>query len=57
MKFILIVISLIFLVITILIIALCVVSYATDSGCNVIEKILISTDLKTITTELDLGLD
>lgn len=57
MKFILIVISLIFLVITILIIALCVVSYATDSGCNVIEKILISTDLKTVTTELDLGLD
>lgn len=57
MKFILILISFIFFVITILIIALCVVSYATDSGCNILEEILISTDLKKVTTELKLGLD
>ena len=57
MKFILIVISFIFFVITILIIALCIVSYATDSGCNVLEQILVATDLKKVVSDLKLGLD
>lgn len=57
MKFILIFISFIFFIITILTIALCVVSYATDSGCNVLEEILISNDLKKVTTELRLDID
>ena len=57
MKFILILISFIFFIITILVIALCVVAYATDSGCNVLEEVLISTDLKKVTNELKLGLN
>lgn len=57
MKFVLIFISFIFFIITILTLSLCVVSYATDSGCNVMEEILTSNDLKKVTTELRLDID
>lgn len=57
MKFVLILISFIFFIITILTITLCVVSYATDSGCNVLEEILTSNDLKKVVAELKFDLD